>query len=52
VPFFHHEIRILFFTLLALTHLYGYGISRALTAYTIGFPRSENFGIIGPVKNG
>jgi O-antigen ligase len=24
VPFYHHEIRILFFTLLALTHLYSY----------------------------
>ena len=24
VPYYHHEIRILFFTLLALTHLYGY----------------------------
>ena len=27
VPFFHHEIRILFFTLLALTHLYNYRIN-------------------------
>jgi putative inorganic carbon (HCO3(-)) transporter len=24
VPFYHHEIRIMFFTLLALTHLYSY----------------------------
>jgi O-antigen ligase len=27
VPFYHHEIRILFFTLLALTHLYRYPFS-------------------------
>jgi putative inorganic carbon (hco3(-)) transporter len=52
VPFFHHEIRILFFTLLALTHLYSYRISWPLQVHAIGFPPSENFGIIGPVKNG
>jgi O-antigen ligase len=52
VPFFHHEIRILFFTLLALTHLYSYRISWSLRAHAIGFPPSENFGIMEPIKNG